>query len=202
LQANYPLEGSQVPTPNATVQAWDASGGIAVLGDADAPITIVEFSDFQCPYCRRHVLQTLPKIVATYVDSGRARYVFKDFPLESHANSPKAAEAARCAGAQGSFWAMHDRLFEGLKAWSSLEGEPLLETFVDYAVDLGLDEAAFRQCTESGRYGPLVRQSLWEGQQAGVAGTPSFLINDQLLSGAHPFEEFQRIIESELQGRP
>jgi protein-disulfide isomerase len=202
LQANYPLEGSQVPTPNATVQAWDASGGIAVLGDADAPVTIVEFSDFQCPYCRRHVLQTLPKIVETYVDTGQVRYVFKDFPLESHPNATKAAEAARCAGAQGSFWAMHDRLFEGLKEWSPQEEELLVETFMGYAVDLGLDEAAFGQCIESGHYGPQVRQNQWEGQQAGVAGTPSFLINDQLLSGAQPFEEFRRIIEAELQGLP
>jgi protein-disulfide isomerase len=202
LQANYPLEGSQVPAPNGTAQAWDASGGIAVLGDADAPVTIVEFSDFQCPYCRRHVLQTLPRIVETYVDTGQVRYVFKDFPLESHPNAPKAAEAARCAGAQGSFWAMHDRLFEDLKEWSPLEGGSMIETLVGYASDLGLDEAAFGQCMESGQYGPQVRQNQWEGQQAGVVGTPSFLINDQLLSGAHPFEEFRRIIEAELQGRP
>jgi protein-disulfide isomerase len=202
LQANYPLEGSQVPTPNATIQAWDSSGGIAVLGDADAPVTIVEFSDFQCPYCRRHLFQTLPKLVETYVDTGQVRYVFKDFPLESHPNASKAAEAARCAGAQGSFWAMHDRLFEDPKEWSSQEGQPLIEAFVGYAFDLGLDEAAFGQCIESGQYGPQVRQNQWEGQQAGVAGTPSFLINDQLLSGAQPFEEFQRIIEAELQGLP
>jgi protein-disulfide isomerase len=202
LQANYPLEGTQVVVSNATAEAWDASGGMAALGDVDAPVTIVEFSDFQCSYCRRHVLQTLPQIVETYVEAGKVRYIFKDFPLESHPNAPKAAEAARCAGAQGSFWAMHDRLFQDLKEWAPQGGEQLIETFVGYAGALGLDEMAFGRCMESSQYGQQVRQNQWEGQQAGVGGTPSFLINGQLLSGAHSFEEFQRVIEAELQGLP
>jgi protein-disulfide isomerase len=202
LQAGYPLEGTQVAAPNATAEAWDASGGMASLGAADASVTIVEYSDFQCPYCRQHALQTLPKIVETYVDTGKVRYIFNDFPLESHPNAAKAAEAARCAGAQGAYWVMHNRLFQDPKEWSQQgEGEGI-DTFVGYAADLGLDQAAFRQCIESGQYGPQIRQTLWEGQQAGVQGTPSFLINGQLLSGAYPFDEFQRIIEDELQDAP
>jgi protein-disulfide isomerase len=202
LQAGFPLEGTQVAVPNATVEAWDASGGTALLGDADAPVTIIEFSDFPCPYCRRYALQTLPKIVETYVDTGKVRYIFNDFPLESHPNALKAAEAARCAGVQGAYWVMHDRLFRDQKEWSQQGAEQVLDTFVGYATDLGLDETAFHQCIESGQYGQQIRQHQWEGQQAGVQGTPSFLINGQLLSGAHPFEEFQRIIEEELQGLP
>jgi protein-disulfide isomerase len=202
LQANYPLEDTQVVAPNATAKAWDASGGTASLGDADAPVTIVEFSDFQCPYCRRHALQTLPKIVETYVDTGKVHYIFNDFPLESHPNAPKAAEAARCAGAQGAYWIMHDRLFKDPKEWSQQGEEQVIDTLAGYAADLGLDEIAFRQCIEAGQYGPQIRQNQWEGQQAGVQGTPSFLINGQLLSGAHSFDQFQRIIEDELQGVP
>jgi protein-disulfide isomerase len=165
-------------------------------------VTIVEFSDFQCPYCRRHALQTLPKIVETYVDTGKVHYIFNDFPLESHPNAPKAAEAARCAGAQGAYWIMHDRLFKDPKEWSQQGEEQVIDTLAGYAADLGLDEIAFRQCIEAGQYGPQIRQNQWEGQQAGVQGTPSFLINGQLLSGAHSFDQFQRIIEDELQGVP
>ncbi len=202
LQADYPLEGSQVIAPDSTAEAWVASEGTAELGDADAPVLIVEFSDFQCPYCRWHALQTLPRIIETFVDTGKARYVFKDYPLPSHPNAPKAAEAARCAGVQGAYWALHDRLFKDLNEWSQQGEKESVATFVGYAGTLGLNEIAFRECLETGQMGELVRQNQWEGQQAGVQGTPSFLINGQLLSGAHSFDDFQQIIEAELQRVP
>lgn len=145
------------------------------------------------------MLQTLPKLIQTYVNSGQVRYQFKDFPLSSHANAQKAAEAARCAGVQGVYWPMHNRLFEDQKAWSQKPGAEALDLFVGYADDLGLDTAAFRQCIESERFGQQVREDLWEGQQAGVRGTPSFLINGQFLAGAHPFEMFEQVIEAELE---
>jgi protein-disulfide isomerase len=145
------------------------------------------------------VLQTLPKLIETYVDSGQVRYRFKDFPLPSHANAQKAAEAARCAGVQGAYWPMHNRLFADQKAWAQQPGEEALDLFVGYVEDLELDPTAFRQCVESGRFGQQVRQDLWEGQQAGVGGTPSFLINGHLLAGAHPFEMFEQVIEAELE---
>jgi len=147
-------------------------------------------------------LQTLPRIVETYVDTGKVRYIFKDYPLPSHPNASKAAEAARCAGAQGVYWAMHDRLFKDLKEWSQRGAEELVDTLVGYAGALDLDEMAFRECLETGQQGEQVRQNQWEGQQAGVQGTPSFLINGQLLSGAHSFEDFQQIIQAELKGVP
>jgi protein-disulfide isomerase len=140
------------------------------------------------------VLQTLPKIKETYIDTGKVRYEIKDFPLPSHPNAPKAAEAARCAGAQGAYWAMHHRLFDDQKGWSKQAEEGIVD-----AQDLDLDVEAFRSCLESGQFGELVRLDQWEGQQAGVRGTPSFLVNGQLLTGAHPFESFQEIIEAELQ---
>ncbi|MEJ2733618.1 MAG: thioredoxin domain-containing protein [Anaerolineae bacterium] len=141
---------------------------------------------------------TLPKLIEAFVNRGQVRYQFKDFPLPSHANAQKAAEAARCAGAQGAYWPMHARLFEEQNAWSGQPGAEALDLFVRYAVDLGLDAVAFRQCIESGQFGPQVGADLQEGQQAGVRGTPSFLINGQLLAGAHPFEMFEQVIEAEL----
>lgn len=193
--AGYPVEGTRVPTVTAVE-------GMPVLGNADAPVTILEFSDYQCPYCRQYVRQTLPKILATYVETGQVRYLFKDFPLESHPNAQKAAEAARCAGVQGAYWAMHGRLFDAQREWAQRGQEEALEKFVRYAEELGLDATSFRDCLESGESGEQIRQDLWEGQQAGVRGTPSFLINGQLLAGAYPFETFQQMIEAELQQSP
>lgn len=190
--AGYPVEGTRVPTVTAVEE-------MPVLGNADAPVTILEFSDYQCPYCRQYVRQTLPKILATYVETGQVRYLFKDFPLESHPNAQKAAEAARCAGVQGSYWAMHGWLFDAQREWAQRGQEEALEKFVRYAEELGLDAMSFRDCLESGESGEQIRQDQWEGQQAGVRGTPSFLINGQLLAGAYPFETFQQMIEAELQ---
>jgi protein-disulfide isomerase len=144
------------------------------------------------------VLQTLPQLIETYVDSGLVRYVFKDFPLPSHANAQMAAEGARCAGVQDAYWEMHHRLFQSQAEWSRQSQEGFLTTLTSYAQDLGLDEVAFGLCLESGQFDAQVREDVWEGQQAGVRGTPSFLINGQHLVGAYPFEDFQRLIEAEL----
>lgn len=144
------------------------------------------------------MLLTLPKLIETYVNRGQVRYQVKDFPLPSHANAQKAAEAARCAGVQGAYWPMHDRIFEEQSVWAGQPWAEALSLFISYAEDLGLDPMAFRQCTESGQSGPQVLADLREGQQAGVRGTPSFLINGQLLTGAHPFEMFKQVIEAEL----
>jgi len=148
------------------------------------------------------VLQTLSQIKEAYIDTGLVRYVVKDFPLLSHPNAAIAAEAARCAGAQGAYWAMHDLLFNLQKQWSPQGSEQVVDAFVGYAEDLKLDPLAFRQCLDSGEFGELVRLDVWEGEQAGVQGTPSFRINGQLIRGAYPFETFQELIEAELENTP
>ena len=148
------------------------------------------------------MLQTLPKLDEAYIQKGLVRYVVKDFPLPSHANAQVAAEAARCAGTQGGYWSMHGRLFDAQKEWSSQPGEDVIKTFVGYAQDLGLDGEALRLCIESGQFEELIRQDQWEGQQAGVQGTPSFLINGELFAGAHPYESFKEILEAALVGEP
>lgn len=140
----------------------------------------------------------MPEIQKAYVDTGKVRYVFKDFPLPFHANAQKAAEAVRCAGAQGAYWEMHHQIFESQAQWSSEGQGQVLDTFVGYAESLDLDAEAFRACLESGQFVAQIRADLAEGQQAGVGGTPSFLINGQLIVGALPFESFRQVIEAEL----
>jgi protein-disulfide isomerase len=148
------------------------------------------------------VLQTLSQIKEAYIETGWVRYVVKDFPLPSHPNAAIAAEAARCAGAQGGYWAMHDLLFDLQKQWSPQGSEQVIDAFVGYAENLQLDPVAFRECLDSGEFGELVRLDVWEGEQAGVQGTPSFRINGQLIRGAYPFETFQELIEAELENAP
>jgi len=142
------------------------------------------------------VLLTIPALKKNYIDTGKVRYIFKDFPLSFHPNAQKAAEAAHCAGAQGAYWAMHDKLFSAQSAWSGLAD--VNDTFAGYAGEMGLDVTAFRACLESSQFAVQVAQEVKEGQAAGVGGTPSFLINGQLMVGAYPYSEFERRIEAEL----
>jgi protein-disulfide isomerase len=145
------------------------------------------------------VLLTLPQLKSTYIDTGLVRYVVKDFPLSSHANATAAAGAARCAGAQGAYWPMHELLFDRQQQWSPQGAEQVTGAFAAYAEELDLDTGAFRECLDADEFGDLIRQDVWDGEQAGVRGTPSFRINGQLLRGAHHFETFQELIEAELE---
>jgi len=159
-------------------------------GPADAPVTIVEYSDFQCPYCAR-VGPTLERIAETYPD--QVRIVFRDFPLPMHPQAQSAAEAAKCAQEQGQFWPYHDKLFASQKDLS-------VQSYKKYAEQLGLDTARFAACVDEGRYRQDVLIAQQGGQQFGVSGTPSFFVNGRFLSGAIPFERFQAVIEEELAG--
>lgn len=131
-----------------------------------------------------------------YIDTGQVYYVFKDLPLSFHPNAQKAAEAARCAGAQGAYLPMHELLFTQQSQWSGQDAAASLRTFVAYAGELGLDTEAFLACVESGQFAAQIAQDMQEARQAGISGTPSFLINGQLLVGAYPFENFQQMIEA------
>jgi protein-disulfide isomerase len=171
------------------------------LGRADAPVTIVEFSDYQCPFCQRFFATTLPALKADYIATGKVRYVFRDYPIDQiHPHARKAAEAAHCAGDQGKFWEMHDVLFQNSTA---LAGPQL----VDHARAVGLDTATFSECVSSGRHAARVEQGARDAAAAGVQGTPGFVIGKTTtgdviegtpVRGAQPFDTFRQIIDRAL----
>ena len=159
-----------------------------VRGPAAAPVEIVEFSDFECPFCQR-AYATVAQVMKTYGD--RVRLVYRHYPLPNHPNAWPAAEASLCAAEQDRFWPYHDRLFE--------QSERLTNTDLKaHAAALGLDTEKFNACVDARKYRDEVQTDLEDGEEAGVSGTPAFFINGRLLSGAQPFEAFKEIIDDEL----
>ena len=184
LRDKYPVEVRLEP-----FRLDVGTGDGPVRGSADAPVTIVEFSDFQCPYCVR-ARPALKRVRDVYGDD--VRFAFRHFPLAFHQQAQKAGEAASCAGDQDRFWEMHDRLWANS---SKLRPADLKE----HASALGLDTEVFTQCLDSGRYASLVEEDAREGARLGVSGTPAFFINGRPLVGAQPFEVFARVIDDELE---
>ena len=175
-------------------QAIPAPPGIdddAVKGEENAPVTIIEFSDFQCPFCARFFEDTLPNIEGNYIEEGKVRLVYRDFPLNIHPGAQKAAEAAECAKDQGKFWEMHDKLFENSESLS-------LASLKQYAGKLGLDQGKFDECLDSGEKEEEVMKDFQDGSRSGVSGTPTFFINGQMIVGAQPYEVFEQAIEAAL----
>lgn len=163
-----------------------------IFGPEDAPITIIEFSDYECPYCRRHFLETAKPLLEKY--SGQIRLIFKDFPLTNiHGNAVPAAAAALCSQEQDAYWDFHDLLFENSLGLSE-------ESYLAYAEYLGLDIEAFSTCVTEERYVDTVNANLDYAVSLGVRSTPTFFINGIPLVGAQPYEVFEQIIESELAG--
>ncbi len=202
--------GAPRPTPRSVAERLSSEVVLDIAeapskGAKDARLVIVEFSDYQCPFCARHVRETMPEIERAYVRTGKVKYVFRDFPLEAiHPQAFHAAEAARCAGEQGKFWEMHDRLF----TYSNALGK---EDLIAHAEALGLNLQRFRQCLEGRRFAERVRRDLSEGRRAGVRGTPSFFVGFaepggkvrvvRVLRGAQPYEAFRQTIEELLRER-
>ena len=184
LQQRYPVKIALAP-PRVDVGADDDP----FMGPQDAPVTLVEFSDFQCPYCRR-VQGVLKRLMTAY--HGQLKLVFRDFPLRQiHPEAQKAAEAAQCANDQGQFWQYHDRLF----AVTELGIEDLKQ----YAVELGLDAEQFNACLDSEKYRQEVQKDMDDAIAAGVNATPSFFVNGLPINGAVPFERFVEMVELALE---
>jgi len=191
LAEAYAPQPTPEPAPSEPVDV--PIGDAPSIGEPDAPVTVVEYTDYQCPYCSRHFEQTYPQILENFVETGVVRYVFKDYPLTSiHPQALQAAQAARCARDQGAFVDMHDMLFGRQQAWSGKENAS--EIFVGFAEELGLDSDAFAQCLESGEYEEAVLADLDEGTQLGVRGTPTFFINGRYMDGARPYSSFEEMI--------
>jgi protein-disulfide isomerase len=165
-------------------------------GSKDAPVVIVEFSDFQCPYCKRFFDQTLPQLENEYIKTGKVYFVYRDFPLNFHQYAKEAAEAANCAKEQGKFWEYHDLLFENQQTWTSVGISELKK----YAADLGLDTNKFDSCLDSGKYASEVQKDFQDGLSYGVGGTPTFFINGIKIVGAQPYSVFKQIIDQQLSG--
>jgi protein-disulfide isomerase len=175
------------PPPVLRVEV--AVDGAPFKGPAKATVTIVEFSDFHCPFCRR-VIPTLAQLESKYGE--KIKLVFRDFPIENlHPGATKAHEAARCANEQGKFWTYHDKLFAAPPKSSP-------EIFKALAKEVGLDVASFENCFDGGKYQTDIKKDIEEGNRVGVTGTPAFFINGRLVSGAQPLEAFSRIIDDEL----
>ncbi len=190
-----PITGKVVDNPTVGVQPSKVSASAdddAVLGDKNAKVTIIEFSDYQCPFCSRFWSQTLPQIKKEYIDSGKVKLVFRDFPLTSiHPMAQPASEATECVrekGGDDAFWKMHDKIFGNQQ---SLNNDNLKK----WAKELGYDIGS---CLDSGKFKSEVQKDSSDAQAAGGQGTPYFVINGKPLSGAQPFESFKQVIDAEL----
>lgn len=200
-QVPQPALGQAVTGLNAAEVKINIAGAPS-LGRADAPVTIIEFSDFECPFCQRFKQSTLPEIKRNYIDTGKVRYVFLDFPLEQmHAKARKAAEAAHCAGEQGKFWEMHGILFENTTNLDQSQ-------YPEYAKRLNLNVTAFETCLRTGTQSAKVNRGLASGRSVGIGATPSFIVTKTdggdtvggglIIRGAQPFERYRQALDEAL----
>jgi protein-disulfide isomerase len=198
------LERTRPQAPKAFEPVGISLDGVPFKGDPGAKVTIVEFTDYECPFCARHHNQTLPHLLRDYIESGKVRYYLREFPLKSlHPHAEKAAEAALCALDQRSYWQMHDTLFANQKNLSEL-------ALLEYAREQGLEVDEFGSCLRSGKHAARVDEDLQTGAAAGVTGTPSFFLGRTdttdkskfratvFLQGAQPYALFKNSIEELL----
>ena len=186
-----------IATANLVTQQPAANQPANTMGDPSAPVKVIEFADFQCPYCMRFSQQTEPQIVEQYVITGKVFFEYHSVGDFLGEESGAAAQAAYCAGDQGRFWQYHDTLFSH---WTGENvGDFANDKLLQYAASLGLDKGLFSDCLNGGKYAARVQQDATDAKSAGVRATPSFLINGKLLEGALPFTDFQKAIEAALQ---
>jgi protein-disulfide isomerase len=199
--ANAAAAGQEaLPTEPLPPQVVDVENGhLPILGDPNAKVTIVEFSDLQCPFCKRYLDETHEQLKEKYIDTGKVKFAFRHYPLTSiHPNAQISSEAAECANEQGKFWEYHDKVFAEQDTWSPLTQTDVTNALIGYAGDLGLNTDQFRSCVESEKYKDKVNEDLEAGNLVQVDGTPAFFVNGYRLVGAQPFSEFERVIEEEL----
>lgn len=202
LLGGRPEEAAAAVAPNTVLDV----AGLPGRGDPKARLVVIEFSDYQCPFCARSAREAIPELERTYVADGRVRYVFADHPLKIHPHAAKAAEAVHCAGEQGRLWEMHDLLFSQQKDLAS-------ERLPIHAGALGVDGASFEACLASGRHGETVRRALAQAEAGGVSATPTFLLGwaepgstrvqvVERLRGAQTFPRLQQVLDALLAKPP
>lgn len=180
-----------------------SKGDDPILGNPDAPISIIEFSDYQCPFCARFSAQILPLIKTEYIEKGKVNFIYRDFPIQNHPNARPASLASECADEQGQFWQYHDMLFERQDVWKKSELDAIIPVFKEYAKELDLDQEVFDSCLDSGKYADEVDLDFADGKSYKISGTPTFFIGNEEIGyssvfGAKSFYEFQEIIDGKL----
>lgn len=198
LQTTREIRASPQPNPVVSINVH----GEPYRGSSTSSLAIIEYSDFQCPFCARYVQEIYPQIEKDYIKTGKIRYLFRDLPLPIHPQAMQAAEAARCAGEQGKFWEMHDRLFSNQSALSTND-------LPKHAQALGVEPAKFNECMASGKYARAIRGIMSGAERMGVNGTPAFLIgtvssngdvisSSNLIVGVETYEAFKSVLDELL----
>jgi protein-disulfide isomerase len=196
----YQMKEKPAPTTQPVAVTLSPSELAAVkgisIGREDAPVTIFEFADFQCPGCGQFATFVTPLIKERLVDSGQVRYVYYDFPLSMHPYSFLASRAARCANEQGKFWEYHDKLYHNQSRWAAERtAGGATDQFIAYAGELGLDRGRFEECLRSDRYAEDISRSLKLGETLGVQGTPTLFVNGERLSEIPSFSQLETIVQ-------
>lgn len=187
--------GSNSGSPIATTPVDVSQGNLPVLGNKDAKVKIIEFADFQCPFCERFFTEVVPNIKKDYVDKGLASFAFRHYAFLGQ-ESTDAANASECANEQGKFWQYHDYLYEHQSGEN--QGTFAKDKLKEFALALGLNAEQFNTCLDSNKYQSNIDKDLEDGQKAGVDGTPATFVNGILISGALPYSEFKAQIEKAL----
>jgi protein-disulfide isomerase len=176
-----------------------------VYGKSDAPVTISEFADFECPACAQFATLTEPDVRKRLADAGVVSFRFYDFPLDQHRNSVLASLSAACAADQGKFWQMHDRIFAGQDAWATRPGESdgaanrrAGRLFTAYAKEIGLDESAWSACVEDQRHLERIRANRQAGVQRQVRSTPTFIVGNQIVAGSQSYDALKRLVDAAM----
>lgn len=192
VTASPSAQPSLTPTPIAKIAAENF-----ILGDPNAEIAILAYYSFECVYCAKFFNEIFPQIKQEYIDTGVAKVLFKNFPLSNHKAAPIAHNAALCAANEGEFWNYHDLLFGKQSEWMGKSDKEVNELMKGYANDLSLNIENFSKCLESKQYNHYISTDKSEGMSRGVNGTPTFIIGENIIVGAQPFESFKAVIEEE-----
>lgn len=201
--AGTPTAPAGEPAPEGVPLSEDdwaevQADGVFTIGDENAPVTMVEFTDYQCPFCARHFTDTHPQIMSEYVDTGKVKIVYRDQALSFHPNANSAAQAVRCAAEQDGAEAMHDVLFENQEAWSNLSGEAVVAKYAELATGAGLNGNTLQSCVSSEKYKEAVDADSALANRVGAGGTPTFFIEGKPIVGAYPFDTFKAEIDALL----
>lgn len=199
----------QVPLPTSSESKIQVTPeDDPVLGDAKAKVTMIEFTDFQCPFCLSFFKETYEALKTNFIDTGQVKFIVRDFPISQHQNAQKASETTECSRDQNKYWAMHDRLFESQREWTALSTTDGVNYFKKLAGDLGLSRSAFDICLDNSAKAQEVTKDLSDGNKAGVDGTPGFFLTKDnpddpkakwiYIRGAQPFSTFQTKINELL----